>query len=76
MQVYADPFVIPMGYVSPDYQLELIEVQSSDAMHVAFRYTVLLAVKNARLQLYLSIRVHNALVKTNMFEAPLEAQIK
>ena len=37
IQVFADPFAVPMNQVSPDYQLELIDLQSSDAMHAAFR---------------------------------------
>jgi len=32
MQVFADPFAVPINQVSPNYQLELIDLQSYDAM--------------------------------------------
>ena len=37
MQAFADPFALPMNQVSPDYQLELIDLQSPDAMRAALR---------------------------------------
>ena len=43
MQVYATPFAVPMDWVSPDYQLKLIDLQSSDTKRDTFWYTTLLA---------------------------------
>lgn len=37
MQVFADPFTIPMDEVSPDLQLELIYLQASDTLQAAFK---------------------------------------
>ena len=37
MKVFADPFAVPVEDVSPEYQLELIDMQSSDTMRAAFR---------------------------------------
>lgn len=36
MQVYATPFAVPMDWVSPDYQLKLIDLQSSDTKRDTF----------------------------------------
>jgi len=37
MQVFANPFAVSISEVSPDYQLELIDLQSFDALRAVFR---------------------------------------
>ena len=54
--------------MSADYQLKLSDVQLSDAMRVAIRDTALLSFTKSLFQQYFC--------QADMFEAPLEAQVK
>ena len=42
MQISADDFAVQIVQVSPDYELGLLDLQSSDAKGVAFRDTTFL----------------------------------
>ena len=55
MQVYADPFAAPIDKMSPDYQLELIDLQSSVAKRAVFRDETLFDFNMSVLQRHLSI---------------------
>jgi len=66
MQIFADPFAVPMDEVSPDYQLELIDLQSSDAMRAAFRDKTLLDFYKSLPATFVHLK-DNALVHASMF---------
>ena len=66
MKVFADPFAVPVEDVSPEYQLELIDMQSSDTMRAAFRDKTLVKFYKCLPATFVNLK-DNALVHASMF---------
>ena len=66
MKVFADPFAVPVEDVSPEYQLELIDMQSSDTMRAAFRDKTLVEFYKCLPATFVNLK-DNALVHASMF---------
>ena len=66
MKVFADPFAVPVEDVSPEYQLELIDMQSSDTIRAAFRDKTLVEFYKCLPATFVNLK-DNALVHASMF---------
>ena len=66
MKVFADPFVVPVEDVSPEYRLELIDMQSSDTMRAAFRDKTLVEFYKCLPATFVNLK-DSALVHASMF---------
>jgi len=82
MQVSTDTFAVRIKFnywlsaTRLDYELELIDIQSSDATRVAFRDKTILDFNKYVFQWHLSIWKAICLLTQACFEAPAEAQQK